>query len=446
MKKTTLLFSILFFFKISLAQNLSQWEISLDVEASGLHLFAFDPTKEIRIDKEIFRRRRTQSIFRPNYSVSDNPNFHAASYAGLKVGTSYKNKYKLHTLFFVEDRGASYGTNDLDNIVFFPAFTFEIMDTFKVLNQQFELDISMGNLLKHQIDNGLKIYNVDVQGVDIKIIHKNFFAQYHQIGDLSFSIGLGIEEFYNYGFGYENKLIRVALTREENIMTGSSPYRSYSSWNLLGNFYPNKNTEIFFQIGHRDFSSFNIKENVGLLLGANLKVLQNKKFKWSIFPKIRFYKRNFNEGHLDRSVVYRKLNGQIYSNTVGRYLYPLRNFYYDFDQWAVYTEYQLLDIFALGLKNNFEWRFFKKFHIRSQIELLSIRREKEFFTNYLYDFDFFYMPIEGFDVGFKVTNKSYNLDAHFQTFYTSRFPMVGFHIRFRGFHGEVVLKPKKRKM
>ena len=432
MKTSIALAALLFLIVKISAQDSTQWNISLDIEGSGLHLFAITNSKEIRIDKEIFRSRRIFNPFKPFQTVSDNPHLHFATYAGLKFNTSFQKKYQIQTNLFVEDRGASYGQNDRNNLVVYPRISFLIIDTLNVFGHHFELDFKMGHLLQHQIDNGLRIYNIDDQAVDYKVSYKNFFYRYNQIGDLSFGIGLDIEEVFNNAVGYENKDFRISISREWNSMTSRSPIESYQVWNLSGNYYMNKNIEIFFQIGNRYFENYNFKNNGAIILGANLGLLNNNKFTWSIFPKIKYYTANYNKGHFNPNVIYRNPNNSLYSNTVGRYLYPLRNYYYDFDQWAVFTEYQDQNILGLVFKNNFDWNIFNDFYFKTKLETLSIRRNQEFYTNLFYEIDFCYIPVKGLEIGGKMTNKSFNLDAHFQTFYMMKRPLVGLHIRLKG--------------
>ena len=159
-----------------LAQDSTKWEINLGVEASGLYQTRLLGQKNINVDEYIRRRRRQFNPLRPDgFVVSDNTNFHFGTYAGLKTNASFREKYQVHINLFFEHRGASYGANDLNNIVWFPNIFFSCQDTFRIFKQQFEIDFHAGSKPKHQIGNGLKIYNVEDQSVNFKISYKKLF-------------------------------------------------------------------------------------------------------------------------------------------------------------------------------------------------------------------------------------------------------------------------------
>ena len=443
MKTNILSFLVcLFVFSLNAQSDSSHWKVILDIEGSGLHLSPIKNHDEINIDPTLSVKRNTNNPFGRNKGVAtDNPNFHAATYAGLKLNTSFRRKYQLHGNLYFEHRGASYGANDQENTVWFPEIFFIIQDTFQVFNRKFGIDFKLGNQSQHQVENGLKIYNLDDQGLDFKISHKNFFIRYNQIGDLSFGIGLDLEEYMHYAIGYENKDFKISISRAWNSMIyWRQGVQSYQEWNLSGNYFLNKNYEFYFQVGTRYFQGYDIQENSAFVIGAKCTFIKNKKITWFAHPKIRYYSANYNYGHYYPRVIYRKSNGNVYSNTVGRYLYPLRNYYYDFDQWAVFTEYQNQDVLGLGLKTNFKIKIYTNFQIESELETLSIRRRGGFYTNYFYGVDISYVPVKGLNIGLRVTNKTYNLDVHFPTFYMMKYPMAGIHIKLNGIGKMTLLK------
>ena len=433
MKSLITLVTFIFYLSNISAQDSTQWNTTFDVEGSGLHLYSPFDSKDIRLNKKIFRKRRINNPFGHERFATDSPHFHFATYTGLKFKTSFRKKYHLQTNFFIEDRGASYGNIDLQNVVSFPKISFLINDTLKLNGHHFKINVRLGHLLEHQVDNGLRIYNVDDQAVDYQISYKNFFYRYNQIGDLSFAIGLDLEEYYNYSIGYQNNQFKIAISRSWSEMTFSNQEESYQTWNLFGNYFFKNKNELFFQIGNRYVNGYDFTKNVGLLLGANFHLIKNKTFEWNIFPKIRYYSANYNRGHYNPLVILRQPNRNLYSNTVGRYLYPLRNYYYKFDQWAVFTEYQNENVLGLGLKSTLDWNIFRKFYIKTNFESLSIRSDQAFYHHIFYEIDFCYSPIEGLEIGAKLTNKVFNLDAHYQTFYEMKNPVMGLHIRFKGF-------------
>ncbi|MFK8004824.1 MAG: DUF481 domain-containing protein [Saprospiraceae bacterium] len=430
MTKTILSITLFLFAQIIFAQDSIQWKIDYDFEASALHLNPGITSEEILIDPVIYRKRRANNIFRPRREfVSDNPNFHTASYIGVKLRTSFKNKYHFQSNLYFEHRGASYGSNDRDNIVWFPHFTFSSIDTFRVLKKKIIIETQAGNFVQAQINNGLKVYNQDYQGINIKISHQNLFFEYHQVGDLANQIGLNLEEYIHLSLGFENEKIRLIYSQNLNWTGNSFAFEDYWDSDISLNYFLKKNNELYFQYGHRNNGAFDLAKNGAFVLGAKFSLIDTDQINWKINPSLRYYSANYNEGHYNPNFTYRDPTKGLYSNTAGRFLYPLRNYYYDFDRWGVHTEYQDENIFSIALKTEFDLKIWNKFHIKTNLETLSIHREEEFYTNYFYVIDFYYNIRKGLQLGFIMANKTYNLDASFPTFYTMKKPMFGVHLK-----------------
>ena len=431
MKKLILPLILLFFTQIIFAQEDStKWKFNYDFEASGLHISPLFSSKEIRIDPVIFKKRRRNNLFNPRRGlVTDNPNFHTAAYIGVKLGTTFRDKYKFQSNLYFEDRGASYGVGDRDNLVWFPQFKFSAIDTFLILKKNIVMEVEAGNFVQAQLNNGLKIYNLDYQGINFKISHRNLYIEYHQIGDLSNGIGLELEEYVQISLGFENERLAVKFSPSRNLSGNNFKYEDYWGADISANYFFNETDEVYFQYGHRFFDGFNLSQNGAFVLGAKYSVIYNNTITWDVNPSLRYYSANYNEGHYNPGFTHRDPTKGYYSNTAGRFLYPLRNYYYDFDQWAVHTEYQEENIYSLALKTNLDWKVRKRFGINTNVETLSIRREAAFYTNYFYAIDFYYTVRKDFRFGILVSNKTYNLDASFPTFYMMQEPMVGFHLK-----------------
>lgn len=421
----------LFLFALNLnGQDSLQWKFNYDFEASGLHVSPVFTSEEILIDPIIYRKRRSNNIFRPRREfVSDNPNFHTGGYFGVKLRTSLKNKYHLQSNLFFEHRGASYGFNDRDNIVWFPNFTFSGIDTFQIFQKEITIKAKAGNFVQAQIYNGLKVYNQDYQGIDFKISYQNFFLKYHQVGDLTNQIGLNIDEYILLALGYETEKMRFIISQNRTLTGNPFSFSSYWDSDLAFNYYLENGREIYFQYGHRYAQQLDLINNGAFVLGLKYQVINNEKIAWKIHPAIRYYSANYNQNHYNPRFTYRDPTKGLYANTVGRFIYPLRYYYYDFDRWEVHTEYQNENLLSLAFKTEFDIKIKKKIHLKSNFETLSIRRENEFYTNYFYIFDLYYKIRKDFRLGIMVSNKTYNLDASFPTFYMMKQPMLGVHLK-----------------
>lgn len=430
MKKAILSITLFLFTQIIFAQDSIQWKFDYDFEASALHINPGITSKEILIDPLIYRKRRSNNIFKPRREfVSDNPNFHTASYIGVKIKTSFKDKYKFQSNLYFEHRGASYGSNDRDNIVWFPHFQFSAIDTFLILKKEIVFNAKAGNFVQAQINNGLKVYNQDYQGVNFRISHQSIFFEYHQVGDLDNQIGLNLEEYIHLSFGFENEDFRLIFSQNRNMTGNSFAFKSYWDSDISFNYFFKEKGELYFQYGYRYNDKIDLAENGAFVLGTKHSLIHKERFTWNINPSLRYYSANYNEGHYNPNFTYRDPSKSLYSNTAGRFLYPLRNYYYDFDRWAVHTEYQDENIFSLALKTEFDVKLWERFHIKTNIETLSIHRDEEFYTNYFYVVDLYYTIRKDFQLGFIISNKTYNLDASFPTFYMMKEPMFGVHLK-----------------
>ena len=95
----------------------------------------------------------------------------------------------------------------------------------------------------------------------------------------------------------------------------------------------------------------------------------------------------------------------------------------------MFTEYQEENILGLGLKTNFKYRIYPKLFVQAQIETLTTYRSEKFHTNYYYSLEFYFQPAKELKLGFLLSNKTYNLDVHYPTFYMMDIPLVGLNLR-----------------
>jgi len=110
---------------------------------------------------------------------------------------------------------------------------------------------------------------------------------------------------------------------------------------------------------------------------------------------------------LYRDIVLKNSNPE-YANTIGRYHYPIKNAFNKFSQWAVYTEYQNLDVLGIELRSEINKPIAKKMDLNLKIETITIIREKINFA--------------------ETGNKTMNLDKSYQTVYMVKIPYIGFSV------------------
>jgi hypothetical protein len=374
-------------------------------------------------------------------SITDNPLRHGATYIALKTQTGYKNKISLFADLYAEHRGASYGIFNMNNTVVFPVVKIELKDSIRLSRNTIALSGKVGQFLNAQLDEGLAIYNMDVQGIQVKATYKDFLLQYTLYGDLHQGIGLNIDDANHLALQKQlkNKTI-VGLS----ILIARAPYAPLSN-NFNVNLFASKkfsNTEVYGQAGYRpiniEFLGSNFLKQSAIVGGVKL-ARQNKNFDHSLKAEARYYGFLFNFDYYNwDTVLYRKPAVDIYSNyanTIGSHLYPLRKFDTPFSQWAVFTEYGGSNVWSLGITGNYTYHFSKKIDAFADYDLnyINSRLDKVFGdqgernSSFLYPFiniGLCYKPVENAFIKASITNKAMNLDLNYPTVYLLKNPCL----------------------
>jgi hypothetical protein len=354
----------------------------------------------------------------------------------------------------MEHRGMSYGLNDLNNIVIFPLYKFDFHESYFLLRDSLKISFQQGCFTNNKLHQGLKIYNIDTQGINLRFDWNNLTFQIHDVADLSYGIGLDLEELTDVSLLYKKifqkgKYLTLGINTSLNSyllpnLVNTTVYHGiekYNNYGTFGDFTFSENSRIYFQYELRNAPYVNIKENSGILVGGEFKK-RYPKFEISFNPEIRYYGWMYNYGHKNDSVNYRFSDkkttftnvSQLYSSTIGRYLYPLMNFNNQFSQWAVYTDYQYQNIAGIEVRAKIHWFFSEKFSLIAEGESCTLIKEyqsegKNTFTYLFYTNSLIYRIANKFTIRFEISNKAMNLDKHFQTFYMSKKPYIGFCIR-----------------
>ena len=432
----------------------SALQFKFDIEAQSF----YQPTTLLGNKTDVFAdvvSDRWGNAEKPTYkTVTDNPLIHGAFYARIKSETSYNKKYSLKLDLVVEDRGMSYGINDLNKIVVFPIYQFGFVDKYKFLNDSLRIALHVGSFINNKLHNGLKIYNVDTQGSDLTLEWRNFNFNLHEVGDLSFGIGLALADYTDVSLGYNVKLSKEkSLNFGINYNLNSYPpidkileiYKvpKYNNYGVFSKYTASKNANYYFQFELRNAPYINIKENGAFVIGSNLNY-NFQKLSISFNPEIRYYGWMYNYGHKEDSITFRQKNNSgtfpngvkynnTYLNTVGRYLYPLMNFNNQFSQWAVYTDYQYQNIAGLELRTSIHWQFSEKLFAKMDVESCTLIKEhktedKKTFTYLFYTSSIVYQPVKYISIALEISNKMMNLDKYYQTFYMCKQPLIGISI------------------
>lgn len=460
MKVAHLILSIQFAMLCSILQgqiDTGRINYQFDIEARAYYQSNREKDIPVHIDNT---SNSVGSIIYPKFdTVTDNPFRHTAFYALLKNKISFEEKYSLEVDLMVEHRGMSYGLYDMKNIVFFPYYKFDFSETLYINDAEFDVSAKLGSFRNHKLQQGLRIYNIDYHAGIGNITWKKLFLQYCQIADLSHTIGLRLEEIHDLSIGYNaidkndvklnfgintslNNYSRTpvdpalfapfGLQKNDN---GSYYYSNYGWW---VEYSSRENIRLYAQYEIRNQPYFNIMENSGFLIGADIRYA-NSVTEINFNPEFRYYGWAYNYGNRYDSVSYRKNPSDIskvnyYGNTVGESLYPLVNFYNQFSQWAVYTEYQYQNIAGIELRARIKRKLGNKLSIEFDAESCTLLKEykynnKKTFTYLFYNCQFLYSLSNYFEIGLGINNKSMNLDKHYHTFYMREKPIFHFSIR-----------------
>ncbi|MCW3093110.1 MAG: hypothetical protein JWP81_4179 [Ferruginibacter sp.] len=392
---------------------------------------------------------RSPSVLALNFdSLTDNPLKHGATYIVINSSATYHNKLTLNLDLYAEQRGASYGLFSKNNLLLYPVMSIEGRDSFKISNRNIVYRAKIGMFLNEKMDEGLTIYNVDAQGLKLSFEKKKWSMEYSIYGDFYGGIGLNIDDIYAVA-------VKRKLGRTDSAEIGFSFNDNKQPWwTLKNNFTLNvfgykkfSNAKIYAQLGYRPVddqlsifrASSALSEKVASVLGFEYRYVAGG-FKFMNTLEARYYGSIFNERYFDFHLRYRKPAKdmyEMYGNTVGEYLYPLRKFDTPFSQWAVYTEYIFQNVFSINLRGSLNRDLGQKTSLKILYDLNYIRSSDNFpagpaeanaSSTYLYPFftaSISYKIIREVETSFLLTNRSMNLDISYPTHYLLSRPRFG---------------------
>ncbi len=347
--------------------------------------------------------------------VTDNPFNHMAVFASFNYKASYKESYFVDFRLISEQRGHSGGNNFVGNLVTFPKITLNVEDSIRLFDRKFKIAFKGGDFWDEDWNDNLRIYNIDFNALQLIIGYKDFNFEYSRIADLSFNIGLGLEEYEKLSIRYFNGKTDYAIALETN-------YRDFDpevSYNLNGTF------------------NYRLSEASKFVAQANLRLdmdipiagylgYEYKKPSSRIGLYLRYYGDGWNDEYYNPSKI--RYLGGFSSPYVGSQLYPLKNYYRPMNQWALFSSMQSSSVFNINL------RLFKKMNLNDLFYIIFdsdtnlIRTEQSVEVFPLYDLGLSLEPYESLSFYAGITNKHMKLDSHFQTFYASELPSVKFRI------------------
>jgi hypothetical protein len=399
----------------------------------------------VALQPDVIRKlRRTVTSLPINFdTVTDNPFRHGAMYVAVKTTATYKNKIRLNADIYGEYRGFSYGTfNKHNNLVLFPVLSVQVKDTIDLGKEQVIAEARIGQFLDERLDEGIMIYNIDLQGSQFKLRHRNSRVVFTIYGDLYNAIGLGVDDLKS--LSYEH------LFKSDSARVGASwviagppyaPARYHSYFNLFGRVTTRKGFDFYAQFSYTPYRIKNIFEGLrrfhkemAAVAGIQHRI-ETSRFRWSNRIEARYYGTAYNFFHHESKLLYRDSASntyEMYGNTVGEYLYPLRKFDTPFSQWAVFTEYTAHQVSAVTINGELDYRLHQKLSLRfaydinaiharlDEIVYSSSNQRASFFVYPFFKTAVAYTPVKECHFSVFIANRSMNLDVSYPTHYLHR--------------------------
>lgn len=393
-------------------------------------------------------RQNTTALPTTFDSVTDNPFKHGAMYAAYRATISLRNKITARADLYGEYRGFSYGTNNVkNNLLLYPVLSIHAMDTLQVGKAAIIVDGKVGQFLNEKTGEGWMIYNLDVQGTQARVRYRNHRIGFTIYGDLMTSIGLGIDDLKE--FTYEHLLKNDSARFGVSMTIANPPYapvKYHSYFSAFGSLLTKNGMRLYLQGGFTTtFDNFprkrrRLSTTTGAVAGVEHQLMRGK-LSWKNNVEVRYYGSLFNMFHSQPGTPYRdsaRNEYEMYANTTGEYLYPLRKFDTPFSQWAVFTEYFNHNVFGISATGTFQYAVNKKLGLLLDydVNMINAVLDKElspYDVRSVFIYPFFktglqYHPVPEVTVGAYLTNKSMNLDVYYPTHYLHRKPFVGLEI------------------
>lgn len=372
--------------------------------------------------------------------VTDNPFHHLGAYASGNITYQLSAGSSVTVRSIVEQRGWSYGIHMKENLVFIPEFYFNINDSIRFRNSTIKTMFNVGNNIPTGLSSDPILYNTDYIGVFFSATDDRNTLSFLGMGDMAWGISNNIEELLRIVYsrsmywGKDFKIIPfINLDMINAYFLDALPQTMHYGILRIG-------SEIYYKSGAKiaasiDFADpLNQSKREGKAFTIEyLKAFSLNNFSFKINPRFRFYSRAYNENHFLLSVNYRKDGIIKDGNSVGKYVYPLRNYYREVSQWGLYTEYQNQDIFGSELVIKCNWSPTKSTYSNLHIEDIFLTKNKDISNSFNYFFFTYEAGVRyksNLQCGITVTNKAMNLDTHYHTFYQRKIPYLGLHLFF----------------
>jgi len=379
------------------------------------------------------------SYIRENYytptNAGDEPLVHGATY--FDVGSQFHlNGFSLDTRLIAEHRGQSYGVYDLEAIDVYPKILVGIDTSLSLFGHRLGAAISVGNYDDVRLQQGLTMYNLDVQGSRWSVSLDRLSFTYQKLADLQYWIDLNQNDGNNYSIKLDSvplpEHLAVTLEYSASVPTGVVPY--YSS--MLGrdltdveNASDSYSLRLMHPSGIAAYAEYGIRnvngpDNKAYLIGASY-TLNVPWISLSTHAEYRYYGALFNLGFYEPSQSIYDSSTQTYytySSTRyqlgNRYLYPIELYDRPFGRWAIFTDYQGLNVSGLTFYADLKVPIYSGLFFKGLLDWNQITAQGQApFVYPFYVWGFGWQPFSGVSFLYSFTNRTMNLDRAYPTLY-----------------------------
>lgn len=366
--------------------------------------------------------------------VENNPFHHFTIYNGFNFKLIFEDRYTLQTGLYLEERSFSGGSNTLSNLVLYPRIKISANDTISFLGKKYPFKVKGGDFWNEDVGDILRFYNLDYQALQIKGSIGNIWLGFFVIGDLSKNVGLHLHQLSRFSVGYEgNKLENtISLHFNEVVFDESSSQPNPYDFNLSNYFKINLSHRV--RLESQIDLRISKQQPISLSFGIRG---DYKSDNLTVRSSIRYYNSNYNLGYFGDRPSYSSSG-----SFTGEQLYPLKNYYRDFAQWAAFTELQNRNLLGYELVVNWTEKVYKPFGVFANLDLNIIGDINNYSgrTYPIYDVGISIEFLKVINGQISLTNKHMNLSNSYQTFYVSKAPFLSYGIYLSV--EKIQLKPK----
>jgi hypothetical protein len=337
-----------------------------------------------------------------SHTVTDNPLLHGASYAKLTADVRPLDAVYLRVEAIAEHRGISYGVYEAGSLLFIPRITLSFDTSIRLGPERVAMRLSVGNFTNLKLQEGLTVYNIDAQGTDAEIQWRRLVLRAHNIGDLLYGIGLGINDLRTYMI----ELRDVPLVGPAQV-DASLAFQPVGDWDQEMLVTQALGVQVDSTRAYVSGSMRNDRRPSYAFLGGVTTAVHTSWMDGSLRAEYRYYQKNYNSGFSS----YVNYRGDNYSS----HLYPLELFHRPYSQWAVYTELGS-DVSSLNLLANVRVPVIYGIQLVGLVDLNTFWAGS--YDAYLlpfFDVGLSWQPIEASFVTASVTNRVMNLDRNYPT-------------------------------